>query len=404
MTTKEITKKIQLITRIGVSLHKYGANAQRLEASLITISTHLGLSGNFFSTPTYLMIAIDTDDEQINSHVRVTPGDTNLSSLQEVDALVDKLIKNEVSVDECLQRLAIIQSSPFHYLGIFQMMAYMFTSAALAIILQGGSTEAILSFLLSFIVGFLAWTKQFNIKLNEIYEFFCSFLVMLSCFILSKNGVQFNYQTVLISSLIVIIPGLGLTTAMNELATQNLASGTARLMGALIDLFKISFGILLGMEVGKMYFGEIEMSSSIPLSPYMMIFALVIASLSFTIIFNAKLRDFGYVLMSGIIALSSLYIAQTHMTQVLSIFIASFTVAFSSNLFARITNRPSAIMLVPGIIFLVPGSVGLKGLNLIFQNLYLEGLATGFQMFLIAITIVAGMFLANVMMNPKKTL
>ncbi len=404
MTTNQINKKIQLITRIGVSLHKYGANAQRLEASLTTISQHLGLNGNFFSTPTYLMIAIDSDEEQINSHVRVTPGDTNLSSLQDVDQLVDKLINNEVTVEECLQRLAIIQSSPFKYPGLIQILSFMSTSGALAIILQGGLIETILSFILSFIVGFLAWFKQFNIKLTEIYEFFCSFLVMLSCYILSYHELQFNYQTVLISSLIVIIPGLGLTTAMNELATQNLASGTARLMGALIDLFKISFGILLGIEVGKMYFGEIELSAALPFQYSMMIPALIVASLSFTIIFNARIKDFGFVLLSGIISLGSLYLCQLHMTQVLSIFIASFTIAFSSNLFARLSNRPSAIMLVPGIIFLVPGSVGLKGLNLILQNLYLEGLATGFQMFLIAITIVAGMFLANVMMNPRKTL
>ncbi len=404
MTTNELNKKIRLITKIGVLFHKYGANAQRLEASLNHIASHLDLVGNFFSTPTYLVISIEGDDEQINNHVRVTPGDTNLSSLQDVDSLVDQLCNGDISVDDCIRQLNFIQMSPFRYNGFLQVLSFMATSLSLSIILKGGHQDVLWSSILGSIVGILSYFKQFNRKVSEIFEFLSAFLVMIGCFLASEYFDDFNYQIVLISALIVIIPGLGLTTAMNELASQNLASGTARLMGALIDLFKISFGALLGLEVGKLYFTKMSLAETSPLPEIMIIPALLLASLSFTIIFNARLKDFGIVMLSGVISLGTLYFYQLHLTQVISIFLASFSIALASNLFANLANKPAAVMLVPGIIFLVPGSVGLKGLNLIMQAEYIAGLTTGLQMFIISITIVAGMFLANIVLTPKKNL
>jgi uncharacterized membrane protein YjjP (DUF1212 family) len=41
-----------------------------------------------------------------------------------------------------------------------------------------------------------------------------------------------SIRTSIVCGVIVLVPGLTLTLAMNELATRNLASGPARLMGA----------------------------------------------------------------------------------------------------------------------------------------------------------------------------
>jgi uncharacterized membrane protein YjjP (DUF1212 family) len=404
MTTNDIKRKVRLITLIGSLLQKYGTNAPRLEASLKDISKTLGLEGNFFSTPTYLALSIESDDEQINRHIRIPPGDTNLSMLQEVDTVAMDVCNGGLEIEEAIAKLKLLENPQSLYSCTAIILAYGLTSSALSVLLGGGINEVTISLLMGIILGLLSLLRSKNDKMSDIFEFTASFLIMFTSYFIHSFYPYFNYQNVLISGLIVIIPGLAITIAMSELATKNLVSGTARLMGALIEFFKISFGVLLGIELGKMVFPPITTYATISLPSYFEIPAICIASFCFTIIFQAKRKDFPIILMSGLITFFSLKFSSYFLNQILSLFVASFMIGLLSNLFARIKNRPSAIILVPGIIFLVPGSVGLKGLNLILQNNFIQGLSDGFQMFTLTITIVGGLFLANIMLNPRKHL
>ncbi|MAX67403.1 MAG: threonine/serine exporter family protein [Bacteriovoracaceae bacterium] len=404
MATTDFNKKVKLIRLIGITLHKYGTNAPRLEASLKDIASKLGLTGNFYISPTYLSISIDSEDDQISRHVRVLPGETNLAKLHEVDHIASLLCEQKLSIDEAIEKIQAVETGPNNYPNIVTVLAYTMTSTALAIILQGGLIEVILSTLIGAMVGILGILKFYFIKINEIFEFAAAFMAMSFCYLFFTADILFNYQIVLISALIVLVPGLSLTIAMNELATQNLVSGTARLMGAMIDFFKIAFGILLAVEIGKIFFGKIPLVDVEALSSLYLIPAIFLATLSLTVIFNARKKDFVYILMSGVITIGALQLSSLFFNQILSVFLSAFTMSFFSNLFARVENRPAAIIFLPGLILLVPGSVGLRGLNLIFQNEFIQGLTGGFQMFIIAITIVAGIFLANISLNPRKHL
>jgi len=59
-----------------------------------------------------------------------------------------------------------------------------------------------------------------------------------------------------LSAVIVLVPGLALTMGLAELSSRNLVSGTARIMDAIMQLFKLYFGAFLGIAVGLVYLGE----------------------------------------------------------------------------------------------------------------------------------------------------
>ncbi len=404
MTTNTLAKKVKLITLLGSLLHKYGTSAQRLEAALGEITKSLGIKGNYYITPTYLAFSIEDDDEQVTRHIRVMPGDTNLSMLQEVDYVATQINNNEIEIDEALYRLKKLELSKDLYSPFASLLCFGLTSSSLSIILGGGVNEVFASLIMGLTLGIISFLKSKNDKLSDIFEFVAAFSIMFLIYFLNQYFFSFNYQNALISGLIIIVPGLGITVAMSELATKNLVSGTARLMGAIIEFFKMSFGILLAVEFCKIFWSSLDLVQENSLSAFYQLPAIFMASFCFTIIFQAKIRDFPYILISGAVTFFSLQISSQYLSHILSLFIASFVIGFISNLFARTQNRPSAIMLVPGIILLVPGSVGLKGLNLIFQNNFIQGLTSGFQMFTLAITIVGGLFMANVVLNPRKHL
>ncbi len=394
---------------MGVSLHRYGTSAGRLEESLVALTDHLGMVGEFFSTPTYLAMAFnykgeDNNSEQINRHIRVLPGETDLAKLQIIDQIANEIFHNNIELAEAIQKLEDIDSIKTTYPKILIILAYALVSFSLSTILKGGIVETSLATMLGMVVGITATFKKNSPKIKEVFEFLVSFLTVFGCYVAHGFGLDFNSQIVIVASIIVIVPGLDITIAMNELATKNLASGTARLMGALVDLAKLSFGIVIGAEVAKLIYPPLPILAATPSNQWFLVLAIVVASSAFTVIFNATKNDFPYILMSGVITYGVLHLSSLFFTTIISLLISAFAIGVVSNLFAKLKDRPAAIVQLPGIIYLVPGSIGLTGISHIFQKDIVTGLAAGTQMILFAITIVAALFMANIFVGPRRFL
>ena len=61
-----------------------------------------------------------------------------------------------------------------------------------------------------------------------------------------------NLNTVIIASLIVLLPGMALTNAMNELTSRHLVSGTARFAGAMTTILKLTIGTAIALNVAHL--------------------------------------------------------------------------------------------------------------------------------------------------------
>ncbi len=400
------SEKIELISEIGLALHRYGTNAYRLEDNLKDLSSALGIEGQFFSTPTYLAMSLswyyEGKKRETTKHLRVQPGEVNLNKLQLLDTLAKKICDNRIETQQALQELDRIENHSMSYPKTIVVLAFALTSLAISVLLNGSYYDNLIALFLGGIVGFVHFLSTKYKSLLEVFEFVAAMLVTLFCYLVFNLIKPFNFQLVLISSLIVIIPGLSFTTSMVELATKNLASGTARIMGSLVDLLKISFGIYLGLELSHLFFFPIDYIGATNEAIWALPLSVLIAGASFTVIFNARKSDFIWILYSGVISISSLTIAAHFFEQVFASFLAALVVTLGSNLFARITKRPAVIVLLPGIIFLVPGSIGLKGLNFLMRQEILSGFSSGVQMFSVAISIVAGLFFANLILPPRE--
>ena len=83
-------------------------------------------------------------------------------------------------------------------------------------------------------------------------------------------------------------------------------------------------------------------------------------------------------------------------------FFGALCTGITSNLFERVTRISRNVMLMPGIILLVPGSVGFQSLSLLIEKNVLAGLDTAFMMSFVAIALVTGLLLASLIVTPKK--
>jgi len=89
----------------------------------------------------------------------------------------------------------------------------------------------------------------------------------------------------------------------------------------------------------------------------------------------------------------------------LGTFVGAFALGVYANLFTRIANAPASIVAMHGLIVLVPGSKTYIGLNAFVSGQdFVQAEHVGQEVFLIFMSLVAGLIFANVVMPTKKAL
>jgi uncharacterized membrane protein YjjB (DUF3815 family) len=222
---------------------------------------------------------------------------------------------------------------------------------------------------------------------------------------LAQLDAGLNIPVVVLSGIIVFIPGLALTLGLAELAARDLMSGTMRIMDAVMLLFKLYFGAVLGVAIGNALFGESLYIEPIPLPRWAIWSAVPILSMALVFIFKARLKDAPWGVLAGIVAFFSAMFGGLYLGDSLGIFFGALAVGIYANLFARWMKAPASIALLQGIVILVPGSKTYIGLNvLISGETMLNQSHLGSQIFLIFMSLIAGLIFSNVVVPPRNTL
>lgn len=209
---------------------------------------------------------------------------------------------------------------------------------------------------------------------------------------------------VTLASLIVLVPGLTVTVAIRELATRNLVAGTARLTGAVLVFFQLGFGVALGWQIARLLPAPTVFTGVQPLPGWTIAAALFIAPLTFAVLFRARPQDFKWIMLACWLAFAGARLGAYLLGPELGVFIGAAIVGAGANAYARWLDHPSAIPLVPGMMMLVPGSVGFGSLAKFLEKDILSGVGTAFSMILVAVALVTGLLVANVIVPPRKIL
>src|SRR6185503_20245286 len=115
--------------------------------------------------------------------------------------------------------------------------------------------------------------------------------------------------------------------------------------------------------------------------------ALLAAGLSFTVLLRARPRDVGWVLLAGVLAIEGVRLGGRLLGPQLGAFVGALLVGMAGNVYARLLHRPAAVLQVPGLIVLVPGSLGFRSLNALLERDVLSGVQTAFATTLVAIAL-----------------
>ncbi|HEX7915629.1 threonine/serine exporter family protein, partial [Rudaea sp.] len=211
-------------------------------------------------------------------------------------------------------------------------------------------------------------------------------------------------KVTVLASLIVLFPGMMLTTAVRELSTRHLVSGVARFADAMQTLIKLAFGTLVANELCKLL-GLVPPAATLaPVPDWSVWAALPFGSYGFAVLFRAAWRDFPLVMGAAALGYAITYFGSRQFGPEFGVFLAGATMGALSNLYARVTNRPGALVREPGIILLVPGSLGFLTVSAIVGRDVFLGIHTAASLFAILVSLVAGLLFGDLIAAPRRAL
>ena len=406
----QLHTRIAFVVETARRLHQYGTAAPRLESAIDLLSARLGLCAQVWSSPTAIIISFadgDNDKDrlaEVTQVIRLSPGDTDLRHLVEVNEIADSVIAGRLNIEEGFHLLHTLSDRIGRRGRALEVLCYGIVSAALAALLHVAWADMLAAGGIGLIVGVLASISAGRPRLRNSLEAICALLATFLATIISLYVMPLTLKSVVLASLIVLLPGMPLTTAVRELSTQHLVSGVARLAGAVATLIKLAFGTIVANELCKLLQLWPPAPSQPPIPRWAVWIALVFASYAFAVLFRAARRDFPLVMVAAALGYSITYFAGSYFSPEFGVFLAGLTMGALSNLYARRTNRPGALVREPGIILLVPGSIGFLTVSAIAGGDVFLGINTAVSLIAILVSLVAGLLFGDLIVAPRRSL
>lgn len=392
-----VTKKTEnFLARITQALHHNGLASDELEQNVLQLAARLNLKVSVFATPTSIFFSFGDLGDDRTMLLRVVPGEICLGQLSDLMQLQSEVVAGEISLEAAEVRLDEVLKGRILYPPLVTAGVSAWAGAGCTAFLGGGFNEWIVTLLIGIVLGALHLLAVYFQRFGKLVVVLSAFFSALLAFLIGQCQVfqPLSVEIVTLGGIIVLIPGLTLTIAISELATQNLAAGTARLSGALVLLMTLAFGVVLGSEVGQKITSTLPGVAPQNSDPWLWWLTFFTTPVAFAVLFQAKVRDFFWICLVAFTGVTVAKITGQFLTPQVSGAAGALTLGLLGTGYTWLTGRPSATVVVPGLTLLVPGSVGFRSIQMLLRDDVQHAVRGAFDMFLVSCSLVAGLLLA----------
>jgi len=404
LTQQEFDSAVRFLTRLGRALGTYGAASHRLESVLTVCARDLGLDAQFFAMPTGVFLTAGSGSTQVTVMTPIDSTATNLERLVLLDRIFNEVAARRITPDEGVARIDSIVRGPLRYGPPAMILAAALTSACVAVFFGGSWADIAASALVGLAAGGAEWWIGRMQSATRLVEFVVGALSAFLAALLASRATGVNTGLVTLAGVISLVPGMMLTTSINELATRHLVSGASRLMGAFMTFISIGFGVAVGTRLGAMLPPAPAAAVGSAAPPWLEGVALALSGAALTVLFRARPRDIHWVLLASLVGFGGARLGAAWLGADTGALVGALAVGLVSNAAARALDRPAAVMTAPGILLLVPGSIGYRSFQSLMGADVVGGVQAAFTMLVVAAAIVTGLLIANVLLPPRKAL
>lgn len=194
---------------------------------------------------TGITATIKQKDENVISIVkRVNSRSTNMSRIMEVNDISRRYCGEEITLEEAYKELSGLKKNIYSRLE--NRLGVLGICVGFAIFFGGGIREILVTLLVGLVLTgcmTIGEKMQFHAFLQDVFG---AFGIAVSSLLFS-NLVKVNLDTVIISSIMPMVPGVAITNAVRDTLQGDYLSGGARVLEAFLKAAGIAVGIAIGL-------------------------------------------------------------------------------------------------------------------------------------------------------------
>ncbi|WP_017464017.1 threonine/serine ThrE exporter family protein [Dyella ginsengisoli] len=414
-STAALNTRISFLVELARRLHQYGTTAPRLEMAIARSAQQMGLAADVWSSPTAIIISFsdlaqgDEGLAQVTQVMRLPPGDVNLARLCEADEIADRVMSGEIELREGFRLLRLLGLPDTRRARAGVVASYGLSAACVVgLLLHSSWADLLASGLIGLVIGAITILAASRPRLAAASDAICALVATTIAILVSAYVVPLAVKSVVLAGLIVLVPGMSLTTAVREISSQHLVSGVARMGGAISTLLKLTFGTVAATQLCGALGIDPGTYALPPLPGWVDYPSLLLGAFGFAILFRAARRDWpvviGAVLVGYLATRWGGLISGSIPGAPFGVFLGGFLLGSVANLYARWMHRPGAVIREPGIILLVPGSVGFRSVSYLFERDTVLGLDTGVLLLTLLVSLVAGLLFGDLLVSSRRSL
>ncbi|OCT14538.1 hypothetical protein A8709_27030 [Paenibacillus pectinilyticus] len=233
----------QVCLLAGKIMLENGGETYRVEDTMSRVAEAFGIpESHSFVTPTGIIFSLD-GPEQTTKLIRISSRSTDLRKVTVVNAISRRISQGELTPSEALQLLEQIQADKRRYPTWFQTLVAAIASGCFLIMFQGKWSDFIPAFLAGG-AGTISLTYFHRlVPIKFFAEFLASLIIGFMAYLTVKIGLGHNLDTIIIGSVMPLVPGLLITNAVRDLMAGHFVSGVSKGAEAFLTAFAIGAGI-----------------------------------------------------------------------------------------------------------------------------------------------------------------
>jgi uncharacterized membrane protein YjjP (DUF1212 family) len=385
--------KAVFLATMARELHRAGVATDGLEETLTDIATTIGLTMQVFALPTQITIAVGPNWNQKLVMLRLPPGRVNLRRLAVLNVIYDDLRAGKIDYREASVAVNDVDRRWPGRNAAWEIPALTLLAVGVAILLGGGARELTVAGCIGFFTGIVSAVAERVPIVARLFE------AIVAAF--SQIFGPTNIYISIVAGVVVLLPGYSLTLALHELANGDLVAGMARLGRVLMVLLELGCGAFLGFAVigpALLRTGDVT-PHAVP--SHLWILAALLMAVGISIDLDSRARDFVWVFASCFVALFTSHLLGGTQVHSISAFISAFLCGIVANVGARVLRLPQALMLVPALLVLVPGSLSYESVLFAFQHNISSAFTFASNATFAAVQLVAGLLLSQLVVPAK---
>ncbi|WP_251316870.1 threonine/serine exporter family protein [Flintibacter muris] len=246
-------KLLNISVELGCQLMSSGAEIYRVEESIRRLLQAYGLEcAEVFAIPNCVIVSVTTPEGHPITRMRRIGGHgTDIELLERCNDLCRQLCVRRPPVEEAQAQVASLSDCTPRYAPWQVLLGYGVVPTFFSPLFGGGISDCISAMIGGLAVGFcLLYAHRFLGANGFFRTAICSAVASMLSLLLVRLGLGQSVDTVTISVLMVLVPGVALTNAMREIMAGDIISGLSRAADAILTAAAIAIGAAMGLAIG----------------------------------------------------------------------------------------------------------------------------------------------------------